>query len=380
MNGRPWAWALGALLVASAATVAGADDDRAKRKGGGGSSGGGSAVAGERHHSGGSSRSGGEARAGGEVRSGGGRAAAIDSQRESGGSRGRSSRVGDDPPARRVTGAESRHPVAGTGHGWRVGRLGSYWSSPYYYSRYPSRSYYWYRPYYWGFYGVPYYGFYSSSWDYPYGGGGYYGGYQGGGGYYGGYRDRYRYRETGSIRTLVDPERTTVLVDGYYAGTVDDFDGMFQRLYVAPGRHDITFKLEGYRTHRVRVYVTEDHTVKIRHDMQKGSGEDTLEDLTEGREDPPYRMSDDGRGEDRTFDERRDSRDAGTLRLEVRPDDASIYVDGEFFGSARRAGSMPLAPGRHRIEVVRPGFRTVEREVEIQPGRTESLAIDLSRS
>ena len=380
MNGRPWAWALGALLVASAATVAGADDDRAKRKGGGGSSGGGSAVAGERHHSGGSSRSGGEARAGGEVRSGGGRAAAIDSQRESGGSRGRSSRVGDDPPARRVTGAESRHPVAGTGHGWRVGRLGSYWSSPYYYSRYPSRSYYWYRPYYWGFYGVPYYGFYSSSWDYPYGGGGYYGGYQGGGGYYGGYRDRYRYRETGSIRTLVDPERTTVLVDGYYAGTVDDFDGMFQRLYVAPGRHDITFKLEGYRTHRVRVYVTEDHTVKIRHDMQKGSGEDTLEDLTEGREDPPYRMSDDGRGEDRTFDERRDSRDAGTLRLEVRPDDASIYVDGEFFGSARRAGSMSLAPGRHRIEVVRPGFRTVEREVEIQPGRTESLAIDLSRS
>lgn len=374
-----WAWALGALLVASAATVAGGDDDRAKRKGGGSSSGGGSAVAGERHHAGGSSRSGGEVRSGSEVRSGGGRAAAIESQRESGGSRGRSARVGDDPPARRVTGAESRHPVAGTGHGWRVGRSGSYWSSPYYFSRYPSRSYYWYRPYYWGFYGVPYYDFYSSSWDYPYGGGYYGGGYYGGG-YYGGYRDRYRYRETGSIRTLVDPERTTVLVDGYYAGTVDDFDGMFQRLYVAPGRHDITFKLEGYRTHRVRVYVTEDHTVRIRHDMQRGSGEDTLEDLSGGREDPPYRMADDDRGEARTFDERRDSRDAGTLRLEVRPDDASIYVDGEFFGSARRAGSMPLAPGRHRIEVVRPGFRTVEREVEIQPGRTESLTIDLSRS
>ena len=375
MNRRPWAWALGALLVAGTATLAGAEDDRARHKGGGGSSGGHSAAAGERHHSGGSGRS------DGEVRSGGDRGASIGSQRESsGGSRGRSSRDSDDPPARRVTGAESRHPIAGTGHGWRVGRSGSYWSAPYFYSRYPSRSYYWYRPNYWGFYGVPYYDFYSSSWDYPYGGG-----------YSGGYSDRYRYRETGSIRTLVDPERTKVLVDGYYAGTVDDFDGMFQRLYVAPGRHDVTFKLEGYRTHRVRVYVTEDHTVKIRHNMEKGSGEDTLEDLTEGREDPPYRMSDEGRAgrpsqdprddrEARPYDERRDARDAGTLRLEVRPDDASIYVDGEFYGSARRAGSIVLPPGRHRVEVVRPGFRTVEREVEIQPGRTETVSIDLSRS
>ena len=64
----------------------------------------------------------------------------------------------------------------------------------------------------------------------------------------------------------------------------------------------------------------------------------------------------------------------------MRPDDASIYVDGEFYGSARRASVINLPPGRHRIEVVRPGRRTVEREIEIQPGRTETLSIDLERS
>ena len=48
---------------------------------------------------------------------------------------------------------------------------------------------------------------------------------------------------------------------------MEDFDGMFQRLYVAPGRHDITFKLDGYRTHVVKVYVMPDQTVKIRHEM-----------------------------------------------------------------------------------------------------------------
>ena len=33
---------------------------------------------------------------------------------------------------------------------------------------------------------------------------------------------------------LVDPAEARVYVDGYYAGTVDDFDGLFQRLNVSP--------------------------------------------------------------------------------------------------------------------------------------------------
>ncbi len=366
-----WVWTLGALLVAGAALNSAADE--VKKKGGGGSSGGRSESAGSRHH-GGSGSSGSSRPSGGEVRSAGGgeRSSSIGSQREATGSRGRSSRADDDPPVRRVSGAEARHPEAGTGHGWRVGRYGYYSSSPYYYSRYPYRSYYWYRPYYWGWYGVPYYDFYWSSYDSP---------YYSGGGYY---RDGYRYRETGSIRTLVDPERTKVYVDGYYAGTVDDFDGMFQRLYVAPGRHDISFKLDGYRTHVVKVFVTADHTVKIRHDMAKGMGEETVEDLTQGRQDEPYRMSSDERARDlgspRREDERRDARDSGTLRLDVRPSDASIYVDGEFYGNARRSASLTLPPGRHRIEVVRPGYRTVEREIEVVAGRSESVSIDLERN
>jgi hypothetical protein len=304
-----------------------------------------------------------------------------------------------------VSGAESRHPEPGTGHGYRDARGrdtrdGRYYGGSSYYSRYPYRSSY--RPYY-GWYGVPYFDLY---WDDPY----YYGGYYGGGGYYsggyyGGGYPRSRYRDTGSIRTLVEPDQTRVFVDGYYAGVADDFDGLFQRLYVAPGRHDISFKLDGFRTHHVKVYVAEDHTLKIRHVMERGApGQETAEDLTGGREEPPYRVSDDGRdgrpSDDRRdrserppYDDRRerdprdqrdprdrDARDSGSLRLDVRPDDASIYVDGEFYGSARRANVINLAPGRHRIEVVRPGRRTVEREVEIQPGRMETLAIDLDRS
>jgi hypothetical protein len=63
----------------------------------------------------------------------------------------------------------------------------------------------------------------------------------------------------------------------------------------------------------------------------------------------------------------------------VQPEDASVYVDGAFRGSGREASSLRLAPGRHRIEVVRPGFRTAESEVEVPAGETTRLKVTLER-
>src|SRR5262245_22712637 len=40
----------------------------------------------------------------------------------------------------------------------------------------------------------------------------------------------------GSLRLEVKPREAEVYIDGYYAGTVDDFDGTFQRLRVVPGQ------------------------------------------------------------------------------------------------------------------------------------------------
>jgi hypothetical protein len=70
---------------------------------------------------------------------------------------------------------------------------------------------------------------------------------------------------------------------------------------------------------------------------------------------------------------------AGELQLSVQPEDAVVYVDDAFRGMARQVGRLRLAPGRHRVEVVRPGFRTADREVDVQPGTVASLEIELER-
>jgi hypothetical protein len=48
-------------------------------------------------------------------------------------------------------------------------------------------------------------------------------------------------------------------------------------------------------------------------------------------------------------DDAGDDADAAILGLEVRPADASIYVDDEPRGSGREVRRLGLTPGRHRI-------------------------------
>ena len=43
----------------------------------------------------------------------------------------------------------------------------------------------------------------------------------------------------GSLRIVDAPRYAQVFVDGYYAGEVDDYDGIFQRLNLEPGPHRI---------------------------------------------------------------------------------------------------------------------------------------------
>jgi hypothetical protein len=181
---------------------------------------------------------------------------------------------------------------------------------------------------------------------------------------------------------LVDPAEARVYVDGYYAGTVDDFDGLFQRLSVLSGRHEIALKLEDYKTHRMKVYVAPDSTLKLHYELEKGVGE-SFEDLSKDVPESEPRRDEE---QDRRWSENearleKDEMTAigGRVELSIRPEDASVYVDGAFRGSAREASTLRLAPGRHRIEIVRPGYRTLEKEVDVVPGGTTDLKVEMER-
>jgi hypothetical protein len=84
-------------------------------------------------------------------------------------------------------------------------------------------------------------------------------------------------------------------------------------------------------------------------------------------------------GGEEAVEVQRDRRETGLLYLEITPEDAAVYIDDAYRGTARDLRGLRLRPGRHRVEIVRPGFRVAEREVEVVAGITVTLAVDLER-
>ncbi len=121
-----------------------------------------------------------------------------------------------------------------------------------------SYPYYYYRPnpwYYdrWGYGGFGLGYFYYSPWSW-------YGpGYYPGGGWS---------RDDGGVRLKVKPRDAEVLVDGYYAGVVDDFDGSFQSLKLDAGSYRIEVRKPGFESLGFDVRVQRDRTITFRGEMK----------------------------------------------------------------------------------------------------------------
>jgi hypothetical protein len=226
---------------------------------------------------------------------------------------------------------------------------------------YPMYAYpYFYDPFWWSFYDYQY------RYPYPYG---------------------YRYYyPSADLRIQVQPKQAEVYIDGYLVGTVDSFDGVFQRLDVPLGEHEITIYAPGYRSISQRMLFRPRESYHIKDVMQPlAAGEQS-----EPRPAPAPRQQGPGpeglpppgpppRGGDRRAPDR-DIRaeQFGTLSVRVQPPDAEIAIDGERWeapGGERIV--VQLSEGTHRLEVRKDGYRTYTSTVRVRAGETTTLNVSL---
>ena len=271
-----------------------------------------------------------------------------------------------------------------------VGRPYAY--RPYVYRPYAYRPYY-YRSFYDPFYFNAFYGpyYYRPFYWYPYGQVGYgYGGFSG----------------SAALRLQVAPRETEVYIDNYYAGTVDDFDGMFQRLHIEPGAHDITLYHDGYRTVRQRIYLQPTGTFRLRYMMVPlGPGEAAEPRPVEPPPPPsqgaPGAPSQAGpnvyppqppRGVPGQRPEGPppgayppappgNRSDAASLSIRVQPANAEVVIDGERWdgSSGDERLVVQVAPGVHHVEVRHDGYRSYQTDINARPGETSTVNISLTR-
>lgn len=294
------------------------------------------------------------------------------------------------------------------GHGGHHGGHGGYYGGGHYYPYYG-----WgYYPY-WGYYGPYWGGFwagYGFGWSYgaPYYGGGPY--YRTP--YYGGHGEN----GYGALDLDVSPGRTEVYVDGRYYGKVDAYDGFPQYLWLPRGTYDVVFFLDGYKTLARQISLNPGMVIDIGDRMEHGESirPEDLVTRSHDRRDERLRYEDERReelergepGDDeearmeewrnraREHQRERDAADEdgredemqsdarGRLVLNVDPEDASVYLDGRFVGTAEEIGGLrnglAVDAGKHHLAIVRPGHRPEERYFEVGAGEEVELEVELA--
>jgi hypothetical protein len=197
------------------------------------------------------------------------------------------------------------------------------------------------------------------------------------------YYPRFDYRAF--VRMKVVPDTAAVYVDGFYAGVVDDFDGVFDGLPLPPGGHNIVFYLEGYRTARHNLYLPGGTSFTVRETLERLPPDMTSDPPTEM---PPVPTP--PAGSYRAPATPRPPVTAlpgivtpalehfGTLDLRVQPASATVRIDGEEWVSSEFGHFViELPAGTHRLEVTELGHQRVIRDLIIREGATIQFTVSL---
>jgi hypothetical protein len=140
-----------------------------------------------------------------------------------------------------------------------------------------------------------------------------------------------------------------VWVDGGYVGYLKELRGN-KKVLLLPGEHEIAVRQSGYEDFTQRIVVEPGQTQIVRVIM---------------------RLMPQARTPDVT----------ATLKVTVQPGRAAVFLDEKYVGHASELGgaihSLLISPGKHRIKVELPGYRTFETEVNLLAGQKSEVKTEL---
>ena len=140
-----------------------------------------------------------------------------------------------------------------------------------------------------------------------------------------------------------------VWIDGGYVGFLKELKGD-KKVLLLPGEHQLEVRQSGYDNFVQKIVVEpgQVHIVQV------------VMHVTPGAHAPDV---------------------IATLKVTVQPGRAAVFLDGQYIGHASELGgavhSLSISPGKHRIKVELPGYRTFETEVNLLRGQKSEVKTEL---
>jgi hypothetical protein len=140
-----------------------------------------------------------------------------------------------------------------------------------------------------------------------------------------------------------------VWIDGGYVGFLKELKGD-KKVVLLPGEHQLEVRQSGYDNF-VRKIVVEPGQLQIVRVVMHLSPGARAPDVT------------------------------ATLKITVQPGRAAVFLDDQYIGHASELGgavhSLSISPGKHRIKIELPGYRTFETEVNLLRGQKSEVKTEL---
>lgn len=139
-----------------------------------------------------------------------------------------------------------------------------------------------------------------------------------------------------------------VWVDGDYVGFLKELHGD-KKVMLLPGEHEISVRQSGYDDFRRKI-VVEPGQVQVVQVAMHLSLRAAIPAVT------------------------------AELKLNVEPGRAAVFLDDKYVGHASEFGglhAMLISPGKHRVKVGLPGYRTFETEVNLLAGQKSEVKTEL---
>jgi hypothetical protein len=140
-----------------------------------------------------------------------------------------------------------------------------------------------------------------------------------------------------------------VWIDGQYVGYLKELKGS-KKILLLPGEHQISVRQSGYIDSSQKILVEPGQTQLVSVTMHKEPGAST-------------------------------PRVTATLKVDIQPTRAAVFIDDAFLGHAGELGgafhAMLISPGKHRIKIELPGYRTFETEVNLLAGQKSEIKTEL---
>jgi hypothetical protein len=164
-------------------------------------------------------------------------------------------------------------------------------------------------------------------------------------------------------------------------GLSGKFDGFPGYLWLEHGRHQLVFYRPGFETEMREVRVLHGAVVRVNLRLEEGEATHPEEFATPPMSSSHLDVESPGKNEETKRPLAEQRAEPGRLRMSIEPEDASVYLDGRFLGTAEELSGLHagllVSAGEHVLEIVRPGYRSESLELAIEPDVESAVVLEL---